>query len=1237
VSVSGGSPVSFFWELGDGNTSTSPNNILYTYTGYMNTGSRKYAPRVTVQFSNGSTCVALSDSITIYRLPNVDFSIGSDDTLCFEKNELVIRDLSTPSVSSVPLFRRILQLNNGHTQIQFYPTTPFIKYKNTLDVTGRLYDIVLEVTDTNGCVNRASKMDSVLLLPQNPPTSFIFNMSPGCDSSQVLFLNTTNVPRLMVKSFVWKFGDSTESFSSWDSAMKYYRIFGTHSPELFWTDTNNCQNSYTATDAIVHYKIDSLITIIPRAEDTTRRYCYKNQVFDFINNSPGFIKNWYIIKDGKKIDSTSGSLWQNYTFPTCGYYTIRVESEWAGCRTVIDSGINILGPKSIIDIQDNKVLNRYQCEIHDTVYFLNPLPYFSCHNQNYSMKHLWDFNDPYAPACTTNTQRQININMNCRYSMDSTNVKHRFLDGKEGCYKVSLYLKDTVLGCEDISYVNVSLEPPKASPSVNRRGVYYLGNACLNRSIRFMFDSIANDCGVEQIHINWDTACGNQWQHITTYDSLPFYDYTYIRTCNTTGLVVVGVVMRNGKDKNGNYCYDTAYYPFFNFGYVSSEFTHKKISCNPTVIELQLKDTTMTGIDYVKWELYKINMYFPTLILEHLFDTTWFLSGVVPTHHKQYFHIPDAGSFMFRMYIKDTNGCILVSEQVFVHGFSGIFSTEKPSYCVNAPLVLKDFVRYFDYRYPLTLLETNFWDMPDRNSGGKENLWWDIGDGNGFVYEGANPTVSYKKPGVYTITLMIKDSLQCFDTIELKDFITITQVKPVSWTVDSLLFCAPQIAGFRDSSYFIDSLNNRIPMPLDSVTNWYWDFGDNKQSRRLRDPAHYYTSNGEFDVKMVVQTVSGCIDSAITRVVISGPKPLFVLTDTIGCAPFEATFVNSTNKQLLNWTWYFGDLDSSIFATNLKSDVKYTYKNPGTYYVRLLGVDTVFNTITQNTMTCNAYFPDTALGMREMKVIVLPVPKMTLIAPDTICPNEPFVLIADGSSIYNSYLWKLGILDSVITTRPDTFTRFQFSDTGFYNIGLYPQSGDTLVCMDNVFKTIYVFGPNADFDIEKGDDSNYKLINNSRRANQFKWFDNKNIVSANPFSIDKDPTYYFSGDSIVFNICLQAISNEGCIDTMCKEVSHYSMVKIPNVFTPGNEDGLNDVFDVDIIGETKYELQIFNRWGSLVFESKTDGNGNDGNNWNGKVNNKGEDCSAGVYYYVFKFQLLNHEEKGVNGTITLIR
>ena len=41
---------------------------------------------------------------------------------------------------------------------------------------------------------------------------------------------------------------------------------------------------------------------------------------------------------------------------------------------------------------------------------------------------------------------------------------------------------------------------------------------------------------------------------------------------------------------------------------------------------------------------------------------------------------------------------------------------------------------------------------------------------------------------------------------------------------------------------------------------------------------------------------------------------------------------------------------------------------------------------------------------------------------------------------------------------------------------------------------------------------------------------------------------------------------------------------IPNVFTPNN-DGINDVFRVKIRGVKEYHLQIFNRWGAIVFES----------------------------------------------------
>ena len=73
------------------------------------------------------------------------------------------------------------------------------------------------------------------------------------------------------------------------------------------------------------------------------------------------------------------------------------------------------------------------------------------------------------------------------------------------------------------------------------------------------------------------------------------------------------------------------------------------------------------------------------------------------------------------------------------------------------------------------------------------------------------------------------------------------------------------------------------------------------------------------------------------------------------------------------------------------------------------------------------------------------------------------------------------------------------------------------------------------------------------------------------------------------------------------------------MFTP-NGDGINDAFDIDILGETFYEIKIYNRWGNKVFEGNADGKGNDGNNWNGKTDNDGLPNSAGVYFYTFKYK-----------------
>jgi gliding motility-associated-like protein len=66
-------------------------------------------------------------------------------------------------------------------------------------------------------------------------------------------------------------------------------------------------------------------------------------------------------------------------------------------------------------------------------------------------------------------------------------------------------------------------------------------------------------------------------------------------------------------------------------------------------------------------------------------------------------------------------------------------------------------------------------------------------------------------------------------------------------------------------------------------------------------------------------------------------------------------------------------------------------------------------------------------------------------------------------------------------------------------------------------------------------------------------------------------------------------------------------VFVPNAFSP-NGDGLNDTFGATGEGMVAYNLQIFNRWGNLIFES------NDPKvQWDGKYNNSLSE--AGIYVY----------------------
>jgi gliding motility-associated-like protein len=110
--------------------------------------------------------------------------------------------------------------------------------------------------------------------------------------------------------------------------------------------------------------------------------------------------------------------------------------------------------------------------------------------------------------------------------------------------------------------------------------------------------------------------------------------------------------------------------------------------------------------------------------------------------------------------------------------------------------------------------------------------------------------------------------------------------------------------------------------------------------------------------------------------------------------------------------------------------------------------------------------------------------------------------------------------------------------------------------------------------------------------------------------------YTLPNQSISACYFIVAADTNGNVDTTnyfayCLGIDDCPRYRLPNVFTP-NSDNINDFF-VPFPGYTsveRVEMQIFNRWGILVFETN-----NPEIKWDGRDKNTNNLCPEGVYFY----------------------
>ena len=240
----------------------------------------------------------------------------------------------------------------------------------------------------------------------------------------------------------------------------------------------------------------------------------------------------------------------------------------------------------------------------------------------------------------------------------------------------------------------------------------------------------------------------------------------------------------------------------------------------------------------------------------------------------------------------------------------------------------------------------------------------------------------------------------------------------------------------------------------------------------------------------------------------------------------------------------------------------------------------------------------------------------------------------EANTIYN---WSFG--NAVTSSNANTLSNL-YTQPGCYDVSL--TATNQFGCSANLTQTSAIcFDPNpvADFEIQNNPlpiiDPTTLLQNTSQSAASSVWDFGDGSASSTVFS----PIHTFPEKAGAYTVTLQIANSNGCTDatTQILQIEQDPIYYVPNAFTPNGSE-LNNVF-LPIFSPSlalqSYSLQIFNRWGEIIFESRDPLKG-----WDGTVyTSEGASMSPdGMYTYKLVFIEEGFEKVfEVVGSVVLVR
>jgi gliding motility-associated-like protein len=492
--------------------------------------------------------------------------------------------------------------------------------------------------------------------------------------------------------------------------------------------------------------------------------------------------------------------------------------------------------------------------------------------------------------------------------------------------------------------------------------------------------------------------------------------------------------------------------------------------------------------------------------------------------------------------------------------------------------------------------DISFKDLSSSKSGAITKWTWNFGNGVNVVKTNNSPfTHRYATAGTYNITLQV-ETQACSSKMFSKK-INVTSV-PVAGFILPVNCIADPFSQFKDSSRIADGTQAEF--------QYLWNFGNvnadatNSNTSTIQNPRHKYTAVGNYNVSLKVTSNNGCTDSVSKVFTINGALPQASFTIQGGNEQCSNNQINITNNSSVD----FGKIvkleiywDYTNDPTNKTIDEDPTQ---GKKYTRSF---TEFHSPAAKNQTVQvvAYSGENCLSTTSQVLQLKATPEIEFSEVSAVCPNVPAFQLKQAKEV--SGMAGTGIFSGKGVSSSGLFNP-QTAGAGIHAIRYTFTATNS--CVNYKEQSIKVYplvkadaGPDRSF-LEGG---SVGLLGSGTGNNiTYLWTLPATLNNATIPQPVASPT-----SDITYT--LKVRSADGCESTDDVFVKMLKAPAIPNTFSP-NGDGVHDRWDIAYLesypGAT---VQVFNRYGQLVFESK-----GYTKPWDGTY--KGKPLPIGTYYYL---------------------